>query len=49
MQWLDDTVGENCIPSLGILKASVLLSLAVLTLKDANKKNPFTQTVFYCC
>jgi len=49
VQQLDDTVGEICIPSLEILKASVLLSPAVLTLKEANKKNPFTQTGFYCC
>lgn len=34
---LGDTVGENCILSVGILKMLVLLSPAVLTIKDANK------------
>lgn len=34
---LDDTVAENCILSVGILKVLILLSPAVLTIKDANR------------
>lgn len=45
---LDDTVGANSILS-EILKALVLLSSAVLSMKDANKKNSFTQIGFYRC